>query len=160
MKWLKIVLYVLLAGFVLIQFFRPERNSSSGPGGNEITRQYAVPAEIHTILKKSCYNCHSNNTDYPWYAEIMPAGWLLSGHIRDAKRVLNFDEFASYKPDRQLLKLEGIVHEVETGEMPLPSYTLLHRDAILSDGQKTLLVGWAESMQNLIRAGHPHGGEE
>ena len=157
MKWFKIGAYVLVAAFVVIQFIRPEKNVATGPGENEISRQYPVPAEIESILRKSCYDCHSNTTRYPWYAEIQPAGWILAGDIHDAKRALNFDEFASYRLQRQLLKFEAIADEVETGGMPLPSYTLLHRDAVLSAGQKTLLISWAQSMQNSLRSVHPQG---
>jgi hypothetical protein len=79
-------------------------------------------------------------------------GWWLNSHIREAQEHLNFDEFASYPPRRRITKLEGIASEVESEAMPLPSYTLIHRDAILSAEEKLLVVGWAEGMADSLKA--------
>ncbi|TAK62599.1 MAG: cytochrome C, partial [Bacteroidetes bacterium] len=110
-KILKITLYVLGFAILIVQFIRPEKNAS-GSSNNNITTQFAVPAEVESMLKTSCYDCHSNTTTYPWYASVQPVGWWLADHIKDGKDELNFDEFASYSPRRQYKKFNEIVEQV------------------------------------------------
>lgn len=118
---------------------------------NDITKTVVVPEEVHGILEKSCYNCHSNNTDYPWYAYIQPLHWYLNDHIQKGKAELNFNEFDSYSSRRKLNKLRAIESSLEEGTMPLPSYSLIHRKAMLSDAEKTLLLRWLESAKESLR---------
>ena len=138
----KIVLAVLLV-FIAIQFIRPAKNSSNAVQQADMLTQFNVPDSVAGVLKTSCYDCHSNNTNYPWYANIQPAGWLLAKHIRDGKEELNFNEFASYSQRRQLSKLKSVQNSIKDGSMPLSSYTLIHSDAKLSDKNKALLINWA-----------------
>lgn len=142
---------VLLAALVVIQFIRPERNLSEGDQPNDITARFAVPEDIQTTLRTSCYDCHSNTTRYPWYAEIQPVGWLLNQHITEGKRHLNFSEFAARPLSWQHRKLEEIAEMVSEDLMPLPSYLMIHRDAVLSPEQKARLVSWAEEMRNNLK---------
>src|SRR6476659_8641049 len=108
-KVLKRILIILLIIFVLIQFIRPEKNRSEGKGPNDISTLYPVPDSVESILKVACYDCHSNNTRYPWYAEIQPVAWWLNGHIVDGKKDLNFSEFAKYRIRKQYIKFEQII---------------------------------------------------
>src|SRR5690606_1813593 len=118
--------------FVGIQFVPSARNQSGGAITDaDFTRVYEVPVEIENLLKNSCYDCHSNNTNYPWYHKIQPAAWFMEGHIVEGKSELNFSEFGDYSERRRGNKLESIVSQIESGEMPLPSYTWLHWDAKL-----------------------------
>jgi hypothetical protein len=153
-KLLKRLALVLLAAVVVIQFIRPARNMS-GPGDHPITASFPVPAAVEQIIKTSCYDCHSNSTRYPWYAEVQPVGWWLAGHIKDARAELNFDEFAERRPRWQYKKFTEVEEQVSKDEMPLPSYTILHRDAILSPEQKTLLVEWTLAMRDSMKARYP-----
>ena len=100
-KFFKRFLLLLLLVFIGIQFFRPAKNKSEGISANDITAKYAVPDDVKAILKTSCYDCHSNNTNYPWYSNIQPVAWWLKDHIDEGKRELNFSEFASYRIGRQ-----------------------------------------------------------
>jgi len=131
----------------IIQFFRPQKNQSADTA-KDITTVYTVPQDVEAVLKKSCYDCHSNNTVYLWYDKIQPVRWYIEKHIKDGKAHLNFSEFASYSKKKQIHKLDEIAEVVEDDEMPLSSYTLMHRDAKLSAAQKELLISWASSLVN------------
>lgn len=144
-KIFKTILVVLLIALVVIQFFRPARNEAPEIAANQIEAVYAVPNEVQQVLKVSCYDCHSNTTKYPWYSKIQPVAWFLSDHIIEGKREINFSEFATYSLRRQYKKFKEIGEQVKTDEMPLFSYTLIHRDAFLNPAQKLLLENWAAS---------------
>jgi hypothetical protein len=147
---LKKIMYVLLGALVLIQFFHPEKNQSSIPYPNDITTKYPVPATVQDVLKRSCYDCHSNNTAYPWYNNLQPVAWWLKNHVDEGKREINFNEFATYEPKKARRKLHEVAEQVEEGEMPLTSYTLIHKDAILDPAQKKIVADWAKSLRDSI----------
>jgi len=150
---MKLVRYILLALgiiFVAIQFIRSERNKNEKPSPTDIAKVFTVPDSVTVILKNACYDCHSNNTSYPWYSHVQPIGWFLTKHITQGKDELNFSEFGSYSTRRQLSKLDEIEDVMNDDIMPLPSYRLLHKKARLSQKEKTLLINWAG---NLIDAG-------
>lgn len=154
-KFFKRLLFLLLIVFVVIQFFRPTKNKAEGMSKNDITTLYAVPEDVHSILKTSCYDCHSNNTVYPWYAEVQPVAWWLNNHIEDGKKDLNFSEFASYRIRRQYKKLEEINDLVKKDDMPLDSYLWIHKDAKLNDQQKLTLATWVNAVRDSIKAHYP-----
>jgi hypothetical protein len=154
-KFFKQFFLLLLLAFVVIQFFRPAKNVAAGISANDITAKYTIPQDVQTILKTSCYNCHSNNTNYPWYNKIQPVAWWLANHIKDGKKELNFSEFASYRISRQYRKLEEINKEVKEGEMPLESYTLIHGNAKLSEQQKLTMANWVSTLRDSIKAQYP-----
>jgi hypothetical protein len=140
---MKKILLGLLIGLVLIQFIHPARYKSNGMSSVDWIKTINVPDNILSILKTACYDCHSNNTNYPWYSRIQPFGWLLARHIRMAKAELNFNEFDSYSKRRQISKLNGIRNSVKDGTMPLSSYTMIHKNARLSKEDKRILIDWA-----------------
>jgi hypothetical protein len=155
MKILKRILFVLAGLLVIIQFIRPPRNIPDVAPTNDITTRFHVPQDVQNILHTSCYDCHSNATRYPWYAEIQPVGWWMNNHIQQAKRELNFSEFAGAPRRRQFIKLEQIAEQVGENEMPLPSYLLIHTDAKLSQEQKDILVAWTNAMRDSMKAMYP-----
>lgn len=152
MKYVKIFFLFLLGAFVVIQFFRPKKNINKGAEAtaNHISKIIPVPENIAGILKKACNDCHSNNTNYPWYTNIMPVGWIINNHVVDGKKELNFDEFSTYKARRQSKKLEEVADEVKEGKMPISSYTRIHKEARLTDEEKTALINWATDAKNTI----------
>jgi hypothetical protein len=152
---IKRILIALLIIFVLIQFIRPKKNISEGISANDISTKYPVPDSVQSILKVACNDCHSNNTRYPWYAEIQPVGWWLSNHIKDGKRGLNFSEFTSYRIRKQFHRLDDINEMVKKNEMPIGSYTIIHKDAILTEQQKLILANWTEALKDSIRVHYP-----
>ena len=135
---------IVLVAFISIQFIQPARNNSGQVGSSkEIAIITPADPEVKALLKAACYDCHSNNTNYPWYATIQPMGWLLASHIRNGKAELNFDEFGNYPRRRQQSKLKSIASQVEDDEMPLGSYSLIHKEARLTLDQKTMIINWA-----------------
>ena len=155
MRIVKRILMVVAALLVVLQFIRPGKNSSEANPKYDIINYFHPPMQVEKILHTSCYDCHSNVTRYPWYAEVQPIGWWLTGHIKDAQRELNFSDFGSYKPRRQYRKLEDMNTQVNEGEMPLPSYLIIHTDARLSQEQMDLFVGWVNSMRDTMKANYP-----
>ena len=154
-KIFKRTFQILLLAFVVIQFIRPAKNRANDISNNDISKIYAVPADVQSILKTSCYDCHSNNTVYPWYAQIQPAAWWLADHIKEGKKELNFSEFASYRIGRQYRKLEEINKEVKENEMPLELYLWIHKNSKLSDEQKLTLANWVTAVRDTIKANYP-----
>jgi hypothetical protein len=155
MRILKRVLLVLLIGFIIIQFFRPEKNKAAVPSKNDISTLYAVPGDVRQILDKACYDCHSNNTKYPWYAEIQPVAWWLDDHIKEGKAGLNYSEFASYSPRRQYRKLEETEEMVKEKRMPLNSYLWIHKDADLTTDERHKLAEWSVGIRRQMGAKYP-----
>jgi len=147
----KKLLYVLLAIIVVLQFIRPERNISEVPSANDIRVHYPLPGNVESILKRACYDCHSNNTNYPWYTNIQPIGLWLQNHVNEGKSELNFSEFAAYTPKKADHKLEEVVEMIEAKEMPLESYTWIHKDAVLSAEEITILADWANNLRKTIQ---------
>ena len=125
-----------------MQFIRPARNKTNEVQKADLIKHFSVPVNVAGIIKTSCYDCHSNNTRYPWYTNIQPVGWLLANHIKDGKADLNFNEFANYSQRRQLSKLKATQNSIKDGSMPLSSYTLIHTDAKLSKERKALVLNW------------------
>jgi hypothetical protein len=144
------ILIGLVVLFIIIQFIRPEKNISSAPSPSHIYAHYATSQEVKSILDKSCNDCHSNNTRYPWYASVQPLAWWLNDHVKDGKGEINFDEFMTLPPKKAHHKMEEVSEMVEEDEMPLKSYRLIHRSAILSAQEKTLLTSWAQSTMKKI----------
>jgi Haem-binding domain len=147
---IKKIAYVLLVVLVIIQFFHPARNISTEKSPNDITNKYVVPASVQEILNTSCYDCHSNNTVYPWYANIQPVAWWLADHVNEGKRELNFSEFITYSPKKAHHKLEEVIEQTKEGEMPLQSYTIIHQNTKLSEAQKLEIATWADGLRKEI----------
>jgi hypothetical protein len=144
----------IFVGFLLVlvaaQFVRPEKNLSTGVSTNDITLKYAVPADVKTVLQRACYDCHSNQTHYPWYAEVQPIASWMDSHIKDGKRHLNFSEFGLYDTKRTTKKLAAIADEVEQHEMPLKSYTWIHAEARLTPSEIKSLADWTDTLSQEI----------
>ena len=141
----KIILIALLIIVVVIQFVPanlPE-NKTDNPG--DIALASTASEEVMVILKTSCYDCHSNQANLPWYSKIAPVSWLLAHDMNEGRKELNFSEWGTYPKRRLLKKLEEIGEEVEEEEMPLPIYTVMHGDANLSADQRKLLVDWTKT---------------
>jgi Haem-binding domain len=154
-KFLKRFFLLLLIVFVVLQFFRPKKNTFEGVSENDITKTYAVPTNVMATLQTSCYDCHSNNTKYPWYSNIQPVAWWLADHIEEGKKEINFNEFASYSPRRQYKKFKEINDQLEEDEMPLKSYTIIHGDAKLSKEQKVEIYKWTNAMMDSMKVKYP-----
>ncbi len=155
MKWIKKILMFLLFAFLVIQFIRPAKNNDKTVSTNHITSLYGVNTQTESILTKACYDCHSNNTNYPWYSNVQPVLWWLDDHIRDGKKHLNFSEFGTYRLAKQYHKLEECMEEVKEGQMPLKSYTWVHKDAVLSEVERATLTTWFNGIRDTMKAKYP-----
>ena len=143
---------LLSTGVVIIgiQFFRPALNKSSQVFNTDISKIVTTSDSVQILLKNACYDCHSNNTNYPWYSNIQPVGWLMANHIKKGKDELNFSEFGSYSSRRQLSKLNGIANSVKDGIMPLSSYKIIHKNTQLSTYEKALLINWVQQARDSL----------
>lgn len=139
---IKKILIGLLIVLVLVQFIRPARNNGAAATTNDVTHVVPVPDTVLRILQVSCYDCHSNHTSYPWYANINPIGNWLAHHVEEGKAELNFSECATYSKKKMNHKLDEIMEQVTEKEMPLSSYTILHGDAKLNSAQIAMIVDW------------------
>lgn len=135
---------------IVIQFFPITLNESDTVPQSDFMVENQVPATIKNRLQVSCYDCHSNNTDYPWYSKIQPAAWYLEDHIQDGKDELNFNEWAEYSDRRKNSKLRSIISQIEEDKMPLDSYTLIHKDAILSDEDKRVIIDYMKALKDSL----------
>lgn len=152
---MKKFLFLLLIIFIVIQFIKPAKNIHPGKQPNNISTLYNVPSNVDEILTKACKDCHSNNTYYPWYFNVQPVAWWMADHINTGKFEINFDEFAAYPIHEQYSKLNAVKGQVQKNQMPLPSYTWIHKDAILTNAEKNILIGWAENIRNQLEAKYP-----
>ena len=148
MKVFKIVILVLITGLVGIQFFPASLNQSTTIPLADFEKTFNVPNNIQNLLKTSCYDCHSNNTIYPWYSKVQPMAWVMENHINEGKKELNFNEFGAYSKRKQKSKLKSIINQIKDDEMPLWSYTLIHRDAKLSEKDKEILEEWFTTLRD------------
>ncbi|WP_421874899.1 heme-binding domain-containing protein [Marinoscillum sp.] len=148
--WIKRTSIGLAVVLVLIQFWPTDRPETIVDNPNDIHQEMVINAEVSDLLKAACYDCHSTEVIYPWYASVAPVSFWINEHIADGSRHLNFSEWATYSPKRKHHKLEEIYEEVEEGEMPLDSYTWIHSEARLTQEQVDLLVNWAKSEMQKI----------
>ena len=144
MIWVKRFLILALIALVVIQFIRPDKNEGDYASLDSFIAETKPSQEVQGILKTACYDCHSNQTKYPWYAEVAPVSLWLDQHIEDGKRHLNFADWDKYSAKRKDHKLNEVIDEVSEGDMPLASYTLIHHDADLTDQQVDMLLNWAK----------------
>ncbi|WP_407401153.1 heme-binding domain-containing protein [Chryseobacterium sp.] len=137
---MKKFLVVLLVAFIIIQFFPIDKSNPPIDKGMDFLSIKNTPEPIAKIITTSCYDCHSNESKYPWYSNIAPASWLLQNHIKEGRKHLNFSTFAMYEPKRQIKKMEECVEMIEKNEMPLESYFIGHQDAKITEVQRQDLI--------------------
>jgi hypothetical protein len=146
----------VLAGiviFLLMQLYQPARNVDYGPVTPiHLSKTFSVPEKVQTILQTSCFDCHSNSTNYPWYSYVQPVRMFLDSHINEGKENLNFSEFGTYSKRKQRSKLDRMIKQIQSDEMPLDSYTIIHKNAILTKESKAVLLNWMEKKSDSISA--------
>lgn len=150
MKTLKILALIILVAFIGIQFIPTERNQSDFVPKTDFLLVHNTPENIGNLLMESCYDCHSNNTKYPWYNRVQPVAWFLEDHIIEGKKELNFSEWDEYSNRRKNSKLNSIISQITDDEMPLFSYTLLHREAVYSENEKKLVIEYMKQIQDSL----------
>jgi hypothetical protein len=134
---------------LVIQVFRIDKTNPPVDVKNDFISTTNAPLAVGQILKTSCYDCHSNETRYPWYTNVAPLSWWVKDHINEGREELNFSEWKNYNAKKADHKLEECIEQIEEGEMPMYSYTLLHSEAKLSEAQKKLLIDWFASVRKV-----------
>ncbi|HCN83179.1 MAG TPA: cytochrome C [Sphingobacteriaceae bacterium] len=146
-KKILLILAVILVG---IQFIHSAKNQSVKEEPGDIFANYPASDNVKKLVRTACYDCHSNNTIYPWYSNIQPVAWWLDHHVKEGKKELNFSEFATFTVKRKKDKLKKIGEELKEKGMPLPSYLLVHRESRLTDPQREAITTWAEEARKQI----------
>lgn len=154
-KILKFIGWGLLIILIGIQFIRPSKNQQQEISTNHISRQFSIPGDVEPILEKACYDCHTNNSRYPWYYNIQPVGIWMNGHIKEAKEKLNLSEFTDKRPRVQFHKMEEIIEMVKEKAMPITSYKWTHKDARLTVAERSKIMEWAGSVMDTLKTRHP-----
>jgi hypothetical protein len=146
----KIITLVLLVCFVGIQFVPTELNQSDVVTKTDFLSVNNPLESISKLLQKSCYDCHSNNTKYPWYNKVQPVAWFLEDHVKEGKAELNFNEWDSLSNRRKKSKLKSIISQIKDDKMPLSSYTIIHGDTKLSKKEKKEITQWLTQLRDSI----------
>ncbi len=150
---LRILLISLVVFFVIIQIIPNELPENTTDQSNDLLNIEQVPENIRSILKTSCYDCHSSQTVYPWYSHVAPVSWLVARDIREGRDKVNFSEWGTLKKRSKIKVLSNIADEVESQEMPMPVYLIMHSNAKLDDNQRTELIKWTDQMIEQIMGG-------
>jgi len=155
---LKKIAILILGIFILIQLIRIDQNSSTIDKGQDFATNEAIPADVRAIIKRSCYDCHSLETKYPWYANVAPVSWWIKGHINEGRKMINFSTWEAYNNDEKSRKLVNSMAYIKPDMMPLPSYVSQHPEAKLSIKDKKILKDWmreeAERLNPLLKKEH------
>ena len=152
-KTAKKILIGLLIIFVIIQLIPANRPDTNTDLSNDLITTENVPDEVAAILHKACYDCHSNQTRYPWYSYVAPVSWLVAKDTREGREELNFSEWNTLSKRKKIKILDEMGEEVEEGEMPMKIYTVIHRDANLSDQERETLINWTKEQTNKLLGG-------
>jgi Haem-binding domain len=152
---LKKILFFLLVVLIIIQFIHPKRNKAEGEQINYIGKVHTVPEDVLSILEKACLDCHSNNTRYPWYCNFQPFDWWIDNHIKEGKKELNLDDFTNRSLRFQYNKMKETAEQVKENKMPLNSYLWIHKDAKLTEDEKSKLTNWAHAIMDSMKAKYP-----
>ncbi len=150
-KGIKIVAGVLIV-LVIMQFVSSTDNNGSAYGANDITHVIPVPDTVKHILENSCFDCHSNHTNYIWYSSVQPIGFWIGHHINEGKEEINFSEYRVYSAKRKAKKMQNIVKQLKNDKMPINSYLRLHPEATLTPEQKQMVINWADSAYAVLSA--------
>jgi hypothetical protein len=148
----RLFLLIVLLAFIAIQLVPVARTNPTFDPKLTVERQVKVPEDVRAILDRSCKDCHSNETVWPAYAYVAPVSWLLTSHVRDAREKMNLSEWGTMDSDAAKDVLIEVCRQVKKGQMPLPSYTLIHRSAILSPSDVTTLCTWSDATRKAIQA--------
>ncbi len=152
---IKKILLILLVALIVIQFIHPAKNKAEGAQTNFIGNKYPIPADVNGILAKACFDCHSNNTRYPWYCKTQPVDWWMNNHIKEGKAEFNFDEYLGKSLRYQYNKIQALGEQIDKHEMPLNSYLWIHKDAKLNEEESKKVIAWADGVQDSLESHYP-----
>lgn len=151
MKILKKIGYFLIFALIISQFFGPEKNEGDLKSISTFVEETNPPENVREILETTCFDCHSNKTTYPWYNKITPVNYWLADHVDEGKKNLNFSTWSEYTLKKKAHKMKELQKELEKGDMPLDSYTWIHKEANLTKEQVDAVVSWGKNMQGVYQ---------
>lgn len=155
-KIIKIVLVVLVVGLIAIQFFnRPDKTTTTEITPAHITKVMNVPSNVESILKRSCYDCHSDHTVWPWYTYVAPVSWLVADDVVKGRKKMNFSQWSKIPDSKKEARLNEICEEIKSDEMPMPKYLYIHGDAKLTQADKDILCKWVETEMKKMEESNP-----
>ncbi len=134
----------------MLQLFQPDRNTSSENLKSDLANHYRMPDTVENLLNTICYDCHSNNTDYPWFINVQPIGWYMQSKVTKGKQHLNFSEFGNLPKEKAMRKLEELIYEMKNNIMPLKAYKWYNHTADLSEAQRKSISDWAADLRTQI----------
>jgi hypothetical protein len=146
LRLLRFAVLASLGVFLAGQLIRPARTNPPTEPARTLAAKLPVTPEAAAVKNRACRDCHSNDTTWPWYSNVAPVSWFVIDHVRSGRRHFNYSEWGGYAPDKTRKLLHDICEEVQDGSMPMGSYTLVHRDARLSDTDVQALCSWAKSV--------------
>ena len=144
MARVKAALGALVIFLIAIEIFQPRRINPPMVPSRSLQSHVSVPPEVYSALLRSCGDCHSNQTRWPWYSRVAPISWIIAGDVHDARAKLNFSEWGDYPPNKREERLEEICEQVTNGDMPDPKYLLIHRSARLAPAERDAVCQWTE----------------
>lgn len=145
-KSLKIILLILLGLFIVIQLIPSDRPANEPADTFSFFRAYDVPQDVEKILRESCFDCHSQEVRYPWYSYVAPVSWLVSRDVRIGRANLDFSRWNELEKKEKIKLASEIGEEVDIESMPMPIYLVLHRNAVLDEGERQLILSWSEEL--------------
>lgn len=140
---------IFLVAFIAMQFVRPDRTNPPALPAASLTAK--APPHITALLTRSCRDCHSNQTEWPWYTNISPSSWLVANHVHHGRDHFNYSEWNTYDSDDQDKFLGAMCDLVKRERMPPPSYLLIHRDSKLSPADVASLCAWSDKMRDTLQ---------
>ncbi len=144
------ILILTFVVFVVIQLFRIDKTNPPVHSEDNFVEIYQTPDSLQTLIKNACYDCHSNESIYPWYAEVAPISWVIKGHINEGREHLNFSDFGKYNKDQMEHVLMEAAEQLEKGKMPMRSYVNFHEEANLSEAERQALIDYFETIKKSI----------
>ncbi len=144
---------IVVAVFILIQFGQPDRSNPPIDQSMTIEVQAEFTPPVSGLIKASCFDCHSNETRWPWYSYVAPVSWLLANDVKEGRGHLNFSEWGKYPKGKRVLKLGQIYEQVSKGDMPIQKYLYIHADAKLTAADRDSITDWTERVRDKLTGG-------
>lgn len=142
----KKILALFVVIIILLQFYPAQKPEVIFNNPNDLTTSSLIPEDVSILLKRACYDCHSNETKFPWYAKVAPSKWIVYKHINEGKEELNFSEWELNSKSDKAELLDEISTVLMDGEMPLEGYVLLHSEAKLTEAEKETIINWTDDL--------------
>ena len=143
-RWPGRVGLALLVAFVVIQFIPVDRNNPTTDPSKTIYATEKLPPTVQAVFTRSCQNCHSNSTQWPWYGYVAPVSWMVANDVHSARGKMNFSDWGRYPANKREDRLEEICEQLSNGDMPDFKYTLVHRNARITPDERTAVCQWTE----------------